>query len=75
MKDLNKYNTALDLSKLNDNEYEEICILSNSWSTFGKFLMYNKLAKKYLHNVNLYRRVLLVDFQTFKQIHFNAKTS
>lgn len=70
MKGLNKYNTALDLSKLSEDEYEEVCILSNSWSTQGKYLMFNKLAKKYVHNIDLYRRVLLVDFQTFKQIHF-----
>lgn len=70
MKDLNRYNTALDLSKLSEDEYEEVCILSNSWSTQGKYLMFNKLAKKYVHNIDLYRRILLVDFKTFKQIHF-----
>lgn len=72
MKNLNKYNTALDLSNLSEDEYEEICTLSNSWSIQGKYLMFNKLAKKYVHNIDLYRRILLVDFQTFKQIHFNS---
>lgn len=70
MQELNKYNTALDLSKLSEYELKEVCTLSNSWSTQGKYLMFNKLAKKYVHNIDLYRRILLVDFQTFKQIHF-----
>ena len=70
MKDLNKHNTALDLSKLSEDEYEEVCTLSNSWSTQGKYLMFNKLAKKYVHNIDLYRSMSIVDFKTFKQIHF-----
>lgn len=69
-KHLNKYNTAIDLTKLNGKDYEELCLLTNTWSVGCKYLSYNKIAKKYVHNIYLYRRILLVDFKTFKQIHF-----
>ena len=92
MKDLNKYNTAIDLSKLSEGELKEFFTWLNntnqieSW-TFEEFIeeysdtcwYFDNDFDEYLdifsseleYNIDLKS----VDFQTFKQIHFNAKTS
>lgn len=96
MKDLNKYNTALNLSKLSESEYEQIFNLLSSksvceslkWKLRNKKLYLNRMKtfkifndvylfkwsdgnKKYTTDVYYVPNArILIDFQTFKQIHF-----
>lgn len=92
MKDLNKYNTALDLSKLSKDELKELFNWLNtinqieSW-TFEEFIKeYSDTSWYFDNDFNEYLDIFSseleynidlkpVDFQIFKQIHFNAKTS
>ena len=86
MKDLNKYNTALDLSNLNEDEMKEFFNWLNtinqisSW-TFEEFAKeYNDTSWYFDNEFNEYLDISseieynvdlkTVDFQTFKQIHF-----
>lgn len=86
MKDLNKYNTALDLSKLSEDEIKEFFNWLNtinqieSW-TFEEFAKeYNDTSWYFDNEFNEYLDISseieynvdlkTVDFQTFKQIHF-----
>ena len=72
MKDLNKYNTALDLSKLSEDElefieYETMQIFTTIQVFKYLFLDYDKY---YDNCIYLDDKTNIVDFQTFKQIHF-----
>ena len=83
MKDLNKYNTALDLSKLSEDEIKEFFNWLNtinqieSW-TFEEFAKEYNDTSWYFDNeyLDIYSEIeynvdlKTVDFQTFKQIHF-----
>ena len=86
MKYLNKYNTALDLSKLSEDELKEFFNWLNtinqieSW-TFEEFTKeYNNTSWYFDNEFNEYLDIYseieynvdlkTIDFQTFKQIHF-----
>lgn len=70
MKDLNKYNTALNLSKLSESEYEQIFNLLSSKSVCES-LKWKLRNKKYTTDVYYVPNArILIDFQTFKQIHY-----
>ncbi|WP_314060151.1 hypothetical protein [Empedobacter brevis] len=90
MKDLNKFNTALDLSKLAAWEIKSLInLIANAderiyFETYknlyvGKFdilfknLVFNEDTDQYTESSD--DNYVIVSFQTFKQIHFNAKTS
>ena len=69
MKYLNKYNTALDLSKLSEDEYFELYALTNIIYMGGDYFKYNESLREYIITPHNYFNTI-VDFQTFKQIHF-----
>ena len=68
MKDLNKYNTALDLIKLSEDEYFELYALTNIIYMGGDYFKYNESLREYIITPHNYFNTL-VDLQTFKQIH------
>ena len=85
MKDLNKYNTALDLSKIGyvksicliikyfkNNKLQNIIWLLFSLHEIDTFLVYNKNIYDYDIRI-LSFNTKIVDFKTFKQIHFTKK--
>lgn len=82
MKDLNRYNTALDLRNIG--YIKSICLIikhfkSNKWKNaiwllfslheIDTFLVYNKYIDDYDIRI-LSFNTKVVDYQTFKQIHF-----
>ncbi len=74
MKDLNKYNTALDLSKLSKSEVDELTYIltkNNIKSVDNSCIKYFEFSKE----LNLFNFIdltpkIIIDYQTFKQIHF-----
>lgn len=69
MKGLNKFNTALDLSKLSDDDRAELYLLTNTIYLSGYYLKYNQSIKNYIVTAHNFCNTL-VDFETFKKIHF-----
>ena len=83
MKKLNKHNTALEVSKLSKEEIKEIkaslnynCFTSSVFPYF--FYWVRPETKQYTQGSKeavVRLKLIIVDFETFKKIHFNAKTS
>lgn len=82
MKDLNKHNTALDLRSIGyiksicliikyfkRNKFYNILYLIFSLNETDTFLVYNKDIDDYYIRILIFN-IKVVDFQTFKQIHF-----
>ncbi|MEG0188268.1 hypothetical protein [Algoriella sp.] len=89
MTDLNKYNTALDLSKLSAGEIKSILsliegvnekiyhesrenLINGEFDIHFPYLVFNEDTNQYTESAD--DDYILIESQTFKQIHFNAKT-